>query len=369
MHLYEYKAKELFDRHGIPTQKGIVVGSPDEIPDGLHYPAVVKAQVLAGGRGKAGGIKFANNRDEAKAAAKAILGMSIKGHTVKKILIVPKIDIAREMYLGLIVDRREKKPLLIASGEGGINIEEVPDEKLFRRYINPLSGLKSYVIRDLADALKLNKEQAAQLQDIAQKLYALFVKEDSEFVEINPLAITPDGKLIAADAKCTVDDDSLYRHKDLAAEEQELPPLEKKAKEKDIAFVQLDGSIGVIANGAGLTMATLDYLNFHGGKAGVFLDLGGTDNPDKVREAFSLMVEAKPSVILLNIFGGITRCDTVAKGVTDAIAKEHIKVPIVVRIKGVNEAEARDILAGAGIKSVTTMDSVAKAAIEMERKV
>jgi succinyl-CoA synthetase beta subunit len=183
----------------------------------------------------------------------------------------------------------------------------------------------------------------------------------------NPLAITSDGKFIAADAKCTIDDDAVFRHPEYKGLEQELPSLEKKAKDKDIAFVQLDGNIGVIANGAGLTMATLDYLNYHGGKAGVFLDLGGTDSPDKVKEAFSLLVEAKPSVILMNIFGGITRCDTVARGVREAIEASKVNIPMVVRIKGVKEEEARHILQEVGIHAVLTMDEVASTAIKLEK--
>lgn len=367
MNLYEYKAKEIFERYGIPIQKGIVVSSPGDVPEDLHYPVVVKAQVLTGGRGKAGGIKFANNIEEAREACSKILGMNIKGHVVRRVLIVPKIDIERELYLGLIVDRRKRMPLLLASAQGGINIEDIPDENLFKRHINPLIGLRPYVIRELADHYGLDRSMEQQLRDIATRFYDMFVKEDSEFVEINPLAVIPGGKLIAADAKFTVDDDSLFRHPELKKEEQELPPLEKKAREKDIAFVQLDGSIGVIANGAGLTMATLDYLNHYGGKAGVFLDLGGTDNPEKIKEAFSLLVEAKPSVILMNIFGGITRCDTVAKGVRDFYKEHGITIPMVVRIKGVNEEEARDILNSVGIRAVMTMDEVASTAIKLER--
>jgi succinyl-CoA synthetase beta subunit len=367
MHLYEYKAKELFAKYGIPTQKGAVVSSPGDVPGDLQYPVVVKAQVLTGGRGKAGGVKFASCPDEAKTACSQILGMSIKGHTVRQVLIVPKIEITRELYLGLIIDRKKRVPLLIASGQGGINIEDIPDDKLFRRYINPFTGLRPYVIRELSAHYGLTKEQGEMLRDMALRLYDLFVKEDSEFVEINPLAVTSGGKLVAADAKCTIDDDALFRHPEYKNLEQELPPLEKKAREKDIAFVQLDGNIGVIANGAGLTMATLDYLNYHGGKAGVFLDLGGTDSPEKVKEAFSLMVDAKPSVILMNIFGGITRCDTVARGVREFVEENNIKLPMVVRIKGVKEEEARKILQEVGISAVLTMDDVASTAIRLEK--
>lgn len=267
----------------------------------------------------------------------------------------------------MIVDRARRLPLLIASGQGGINIEDIPDEKLFKRYINPFVGLRPYVVRELTTHYGLTKEQGDMLKDIASKLYDLFVKEDSEFIEINPLAITVDGKLTAADAKCTIDDDALFRHPEYKGIDQELPQLEKKAKEKDIAFVQLDGNIGVIANGAGLTMATLDFLNYHGGKAGVFLDLGGTDSPDKVKEAFSLLVEAKPSVILMNIFGGITRCDTVARGVREFFEASKINIPMVVRIKGVKEEEARKILQEVGISAVLTMDEVASTAIKLEK--
>ncbi len=361
MKLYEFKAKELMRKHGIPIPMGQVVSSPDEIK-ALPGPVMVKAQVLIGGRGKAGGIKPADTVDEAKKAASAILGMNIKGYVTKQVLLEQRLEVDKELYLGMTIDRSRRGMLLMASASGGMDIESVPDDKLLMLSIDPLMGYQQFIGRRVASFLELPKEQATQVMGIVSKIYELAESEDAELVEINPLVITKDGKVVAGDAKITIDSDAMFRHKEYDELEEDLTPLEAKAKKLDIAFVQLDGNIGVIANGAGLTMATLDSINMFGGKAGVFLDLGGTDDPEKVREAMQLMSEANPKVILLNIFGGITKCDTVAKGVLEAIKDIKTKVPIVARIKGVNEELGREMLSNAGMISASGLSEAAEKA-------
>ena len=365
MKFYEHKAKEIFSKYGIPVEKGLVASSPSDLAGFESYPAVVKAQVLVGGRGKAGGIKFAANEAEAREALGAILGMTIRGYTVKQALVEPKLDIARELYLGIAIDRSARAPLLMASATGGVDIEGVPDENLVQVHIPPLVVMQPYVLRALRRGLGLPEKISEQVEDIAKKAYACFRGEDAELVEINPLAVLADGRVMAADAKLVVDDSAEYRHKEYADLDQDRTPLEQQAHDKGIAFVQLEGDIGVIANGAGLTMATLDVLGAKGGRGGTFLDLGGTDDPAKVREAFELLLKADPAVIFLNIFGGITKADTVALGMKEALAGNTAKVPVVARIKGVNEDRARSILADAGMHYVDTIEEGAELAVKL----
>jgi succinyl-CoA synthetase beta subunit len=367
MKLYEFKAKELMKRHGIPVPDGYVVSSPDEIVE-LSGPVMVKAQVLIGGRGKAGGIKRADDLDEAKKQAAAILGMNIRGYVTKQVLLERRLDVAKEMYLGITIDRSRRGLLLMASASGGVEIESVPEDKILMMPIDPLIGYQGFVGRRVASFLGLDKPQAKQTAAIVQELYKLVVEEDAELAEINPLVITKDGTVVAGDAKVTIDSDAVFRHREYDELEEDLTALEMKAKKLDIAFVQLDGNIGVIANGAGLTMATLDSLNMFGGKAGVFLDLGGTDDPEKVKSAMLLMSEAHPKVILLNIFGGITKCDTVAKGVLEAIEERPFSAPIVARIKGVNEELARDMLKEAGMIPASGLSEAAEKASEESQR-
>ena len=361
MKLYEYKAKELLKKHGIPVPDGFVVSSPDQIKE-LPGPVMVKAQVLIGGRGKAGGIKPAGTVEDARKAASAILGLNIRGYVTKQVLLERRLEVAKELYLGITIDRSKRGLLLMASASGGMDIESVPEDKMLMLSIDPLIGYQGFVGRRVSGFLKLGKDQGAQVADIVRRLYTLMVSEDAELVEINPLVITKDGEVVAGDAKVTIDSDALFRHKEYGGLEEDLTPLEAKAQELDIAFVQLDGNIGVIANGAGLTMATLDSLNMFGGKAGVFLDLGGTDDPEKVKSAMLLMEEADPKVILLNIFGGITKCDTVAKGVLEAIEMRPTSAPIVARIKGVNEELGRDMLKEAGMIPASGLSEAAEKA-------
>jgi succinyl-CoA synthetase beta subunit len=366
MKLFEYRGKELFDKYGIAVPNGRLVKDDNDF-SGLNFPFVLKAQVPIGGRGKAGGIKSVDNVSNAKENFSKIMGMDIKGYTVRKVLAEEKVDIKKELYLSITLDRSKRMPLIMASGEGGMDIESVPDEKIFKEWVNPLIGIQSYQIRRIVSKLKLEKEEGKEVAKVLSKIYKLFREYDCELVEINPLIIKKDGGVMALDSKVNINDDALYRHTDLEPEVVELTPLEKDAKEKGIAFIQLDGNIGVIANGAGLTMATLDALTNYSGKGGVFLDLGGTDDPEKVKQAFSLMKKAKPKVIFLNLFGGITRCDTVAKGVKDVITKEGIDCPVISRIKGCNEEEAKDILKDAGLITGTTLQDAAQKSSDLAR--
>src|SRR5881296_1295014 len=363
MKFYEYKAHEIFRKYGIPVPRGVLVSSASDLRD-PPLPCAVKAQVLVGGRGKAGGIRFARTLDEAREAARSILGMTIGPYTVRQVYAQEMLDIAKELYLSITIDRSARAPLLIASATGGMEIESVPEKSLFRIHLPPLVGLQPYVLRALAKKLGLPKEGASRVSDIVRKAFALFEGEDAELVEINPLAVLKDGRVMAGDAKLVIDDNAEYRHPEYADLPQDRTPLEEEAHDKGITFIQLDGDIGVIANGAGLTMATLDVLNLKGGRGGTFLDLGGTDDPEKVKQAFEILLKAKPSVILLNIFGGITKADTVAVGVKEALEEMHVNVPVVARIKGVNEDRAREILRGIG-HPADTMEEAAELAVKV----
>jgi len=364
MKFLEYKAKAIFARHGIPIPGGIVVSRPEEIRDPPR-PAMVKAQVLIGGRGKAGGIRPGETTEEIRSVAGQILGMDIHGYAVKQVYVEERLDIEKELYLSLTIDRSARDVLLIASAVGGIEIESVPKEQLYMEHIPTLVGLQPYVLRALVKRLGVAGHIAEQVSDIARRAYELFRVEDAELVEINPLVITKTGKVVAGDAKLVVDDNAEYRHLEYAKLDQDRTTLEQEAHEKGITFIQLDGDIGVIANGAGLTMATLDVLNLKGGRGGTFLDLGGTDDPERVAQAFEILLKARPSVVLLNIFGGITKADTVALGVKAALGTMHANVPVVARIKGVNEDRAREILREIGMYAVDTMEEGAELAVRV----
>jgi succinyl-CoA synthetase beta subunit len=369
--LYEYQGREILSRAGIPTPSGVVVSSLKELEarkDAITYPAVIKAQVLVGGRGKAGGVKFAENWNECRQVTEAMLGMQIKGLTVDRVMIAQKLDFAKELYVSVLIDRSSRQSLVIASAEGGVEIESVPDERIFKRVVNPLVGMPGYVLRDLGARMGLNPAQTKQFQAIVKNLYKAYRENDCELLEINPLAITGDGNLVAGDAKAILNDGALYRHPEIESVEEEYTPLEQEARKQNIAFVQLEGRIGVIANGAGLTMATLDALNEFGGKAGVFLDLGGTDNPEQVQRAFQLMKKAQPSVVLINLFGGITKCDTVAKGIKQVLDAEGKFAPIITRIKGTNAKEAKEILKDAGLETADTLQEAAEKTVALEKR-
>ena len=361
MKLLEHYAKEVLKKYGIPVPEGFVISSADQIKT-ISGPVMVKAQVLIGGRGKAGGIKPADTAEDARKAAKAIIGMNIRGFISKEVLVERRLEVARELYLGITIDRSRRCLLLMASPDGGMDIESVPENRILMHPIDPLIGYQPFMGSKAAGFVGLPNDTALQMSAICGRLYELVTKEDAELAEINPLVVTKDGKVIAGDAKVTIDSDALFRHQEYNKLVEDLTPLEQKAKDLDIAFVQLDGNIGVIANGAGLTMATLDSINMYGGKAGIFLDLGGTDDPEKVKSAMLLMREANPKVILLNIFGGITKCDTVAKGVLEAIEDWKTTVPIVARIKGVNEEQAREMLKSAGMIPASGLSEAAEKA-------
>jgi succinyl-CoA synthetase beta subunit len=364
MKLFEYRGKELFKKYEITVPNGKLINNEKELT-GLKFPFVLKAQVPIGGRGKAGGIKTAENIKDAKAYFSKIMGMDIKGFTVKKVYAEEKADIKKELYMSITLDRTKRMPLVMISKEGGMDIESVSDEKIYKEWINPLIGIQPFNIRNIISKLNLEKDEGKEISNVISKIYKMFREYDCELVEINPLIISSNGTVMALDSKVIINDDAIFRHPDIVPEHLELTELEKDANEKGIAFIQLEGNIGVIANGAGLTMATLDALTYYEGKGGVFLDLGGTDDPEKVKQAFELMKKAKPKVIFLNLFGGITKCDTVAKGVKAVIAKEGIDCPVITRIKGMNEDAAKEILKDAGLITATTLQDAAERSSDM----
>ena len=354
MNLYEYMGKEIFRKYGVPVPDSYVVDQASEIKE-YRKPVVVKSQILLGGRGKSGGIKFARSADEVKSSVNELLGAKIRGLTVTTVLIEDMINIKHEYYVSITLNRSDRAPVLIASPSGGVEIESVPQNQIFTRRIDPLLGYSDYIGREAAKFMKFDKNLSAQFRDILEKLYRVFQEEDCELVEINPLVETAEGNLIAADAKVIMDNDSMFRHKDIKITDPEKTPLELEAQSKGYSFIELDGQIGVIANGAGLTMATLDALTLHKGKPRNFLDLGGTDDVEIVVNAFDLVLKADPRAILVNIFGGVTKADTVANGIAAAKKRFKITKPIVVRLSGVHEDEGRKILKENGIESFPTM--------------
>lgn len=366
MKLHEYKAKEVFAKYGIPVPSGILVKDPGELKE-FKFPAVLKSQVLVGGRGKAGGIKFADNLEDARAKIDELLGMEIKGLKVKLVLVEEKAEILKELYVGFVVDRTAKRNVLILSSEGGVNIEETAQkspDKVAKLEIDPITGLQIYQIRNLAKSLGIGGKEMVIVAGVASNLYKAFIDCDAELAEINPLALTPDG-FIAVDAKMNIDDNSLYRHKELKREfarSEEYTEIEKKAKEAGLSYVDLEGDIGVIGCGAGLVMASLDTLKLYGGKAANFLDVGGGANAENMRRALEL-VSMKKDVksIFINIFGGITRCDEIANGIVDFAPK----IPISVRMMGTHEEEGKRILIENGYSVSDTIEESAREAIKL----
>jgi succinyl-CoA synthetase beta subunit len=378
MDLYEYQGKELFRRFGIPVSEGRLASTPEEARTAaqeLGGQVVVKAQVLTGGRGKAGGIKLADGPDEAEQHARAILGMDINGHVVRKLWIESASDIAREHYLSLTFDRGEKKALFMFTKEGGVDIEEVAAERpeaLARLHVDPLEGFQPYQARRLIYGAGIeDADEQKQIAKIAEQLYAAFVGTDAMLTEINPLIVTPDGQVKALDSKFTVDDNALYKHPDIA-EMRDLdayPPEERAARDKDVTYVKLDGEVGVLGNGAGLVMSTLDVVALAGGRPANFCDLGGGGDAEGVVDALEI-ISADPQVksILFNIFGGITRCDEVARGILQALDRMAIEDPIVVRLDGTNAEEGRELLREAAPSNLhvePTMLDAAKRAVEL----
>ncbi len=372
MKLHEYQSKQLFARYSIPIPKGEVATRPEDayrIARDLGKRVVIKAQVLVGGRGKAGGVKLANTPDEAEKIASQILGMDLKGLTVHKVLVDEAADIRTEIYLGIVIDRVQRRAVMMASAAGGMDIEEVarltPD-KIIRVAIDPFIGLREYQTRQIADAIGLKREQVKELTTIARGLYRCFDELDASLAEINPLAVNGEGKLQAVDGKILVDDNALFRHPDLAAlrDVDEEAPSETEARQRGLSYIKLDGEIGCMVNGAGLAMATMDMTQLFGGSPANFLDIGGGAQADKVAAALRIIL-ADPNVkaVLFNIFGGITRCDEVARGIVAALDEVKPQVPMVARLVGTNEAEGRRILADAHMQTATTLAEAAQKAV------
>jgi succinyl-CoA synthetase beta subunit len=375
MKIHEYQAKEILARYEIPVTKEILCYTISEVAEAaqkLGFPAVVKAQVLTGGRGKAGGVKLIRNAEEATAAAEKILGMDIKGFLVEKVLVAQGVSFVSEIYTGLTIDRNTKSAVFMASKEGGVEIEEVAKdnpEAILKFAIDPDLGMAPFFARKIAFALFGNDMNLVrQATDMFQKLYRVFIDTDASLVEINPLVITSDGNLLALDGKMTFDDNALFRQPEILAlnEPSEDEKKEILAKEKGLSYIRLDGSIGCMVNGAGLAMATMDMIKLYGGEPANFLDIGGSSNPQKVIDAMNLILSDKNvKVIMINIFGGITRCDDVAKGLIAALEQIKIQIPIVIRLSGTNSKEGLEILKSANLPTVETMSEAAQKAISL----
>jgi succinyl-CoA synthetase beta subunit len=378
MDLLEYQGKELFKRFGIPVSDGRLATTPAQAraaAEEIGGPVVVKAQVLTGGRGKAGGVKLADDPQDAEQKATDIIGLDINGHVVEKLWIESASDIAKEYYLSVTFDRGAKKPLFMFTTQGGIEIEQVADENpdaLVRLHVDALEGYQPWVARRLIYGAGVeDPSEQKQIADIIGKLYKCFVECDAMLAEINPLIVTPDGEVRALDSKFTVDDSALYRHPDIAEfrEISAADPLEALAREKGVTYVKLDGFVGILGNGAGLSMSTVDVVVVAGGKPANFCDLGGGGNAQGVIDALEVITrDEQVRSILFNIFGGITRCDEVARGILEALEQMQITLPIVVRLDGTNAAEGRQILADvapANLHVEPTMLEAAKKAVEL----
>jgi succinyl-CoA synthetase beta subunit len=376
--LYEYQGKELFRRFGIPVSEGRLATTPEEAREAaeqLGGPVVVKAQVLAGGRGKAGGIKLADDPADAELKAGEILGLDIRGHVVRKLWIEKASDITKEYYLSVAFDRGEKKPLFMLTTEGGVEIEQVAEESpdaLARLHIDPLEGFQPYQARRLIYGAGIdNPDEQKQILAIIEKLYACFVEADAMLCEINPLIVTPDGEVRALDSKFTVDDSALFRHPDIAEmrDVDAADPQEALAREKGVTYVKLDGEVGILGNGAGLSMATVDVVVVVGGRPANFCDLGGGGDAQGVVDALEVITsDDQVRSIFFNIFGGITRCDEVARGILAALDQMKIELPIVVRLDGTNADEGRKLLTDAAPPNLhvePTMLEAAQRAVEL----
>ena len=370
MKLHEYQSKRLFEKQGVPIPSGGVAATPQqarEIAKELGGRVIVKSQVLVGGRGKAGGIKLANDPEEAEAHAREILGMEIKGLPVRKVLVDEAAHVAQEIYLGIVVDRAARRPAMMASSEGGVEIEEVARVKpdaIKRVTIDPFLGLRGYQTLQLAKGIGLARERFSSFGRIAQSLYSAFTSYDASLAEINPLIVTDAGELLAVDGKMVIDDNALFRHPDLAEmrDVEAEAPAEREARQAGLSYVKLDGTIGCMVNGAGLAMATMDIIKHFGGSPANFLDIGGGAQSDRVATALRLILEdERVEAVLFNIFGGITRCDEVATGILEAFEEVKPSVPLVARLVGTNEKEGRALLDTSSY-DLMTADTLAKAA-------
>ncbi|HSJ13525.1 MAG TPA: ADP-forming succinate--CoA ligase subunit beta [Longimicrobiales bacterium] len=377
MNIHEYQARDILRAHGVPVPPGEVAATAEEaerIAARLGGTVVIKAQVHAGGRGKAGGVKLATGRAEAREKAAAILALTIKGLPVRQVLVAPAEDIASEAYVGIIVDRASRRPVFMVSREGGVDIEEVAATNpaaIVRLAVDPRYGLLSFQAYQLATALYDDIQQQRACARILQQLYAAFMASGASLAEINPLVTTPDGTVKALDAKFNIDDNELDRRPDIEAlrDVGAEPEGETIAREAGLTFIKLDGDIGNVVNGAGLAMATMDLIKYYGGEPANFLDIGGSSNPEKVVNALRIITsDENVKVICFNIFGGITRCDDVANGIVAATRQIDIKVPLVIRLTGTNEQLALQILERAGFNATTSMDEVVQRAVELAQQ-
>ena len=377
MKIHEFQAKELFEQYAIPTVRGKICKDQDSAAIAYSEikpkPAVIKAQVLTGGRGKAGGVKIANNEDEVRQKTKEILGMNIKGNIVDKVMIVPAYPIKRECYLGMTIDRNKRCVVVITSKAGGVEIEEIAafaPQKINRYLIDASIGIPDFKARNIALSLFDEMDQVKQTARVIQNMYRLMLEKDASLIEINPLIEDDKGIIIALDGKMTFDDNALFKHPDIAhlAELSDEEIKENEAKTKGFSYIQLTGSIGCMVNGAGLAMATLDLIKLYGGDPANFLDIGGSSNPQKVIEAMQLLTsDPKVKVILINISGGITRCDDVANGLLAAFKQIKISVPIVIRLTGTNEDEGNKIIADSGFIRSEDMTQAIQKAVELSK--
>lgn len=372
MKLHEYQARDILARYGIPVTGGGVATTPQQarqIAEQIGGAVVVKAQVFVGGRGKAGGVKRAENPQQAEIVASQILGMNIKGLTVEKVLVAEAITSQKEIYLGVVLDRATKRVMMIASAEGGVEIEEVAKtnpQAIIKVAADPRLGLLDYQARQLAFAVFTDGKQARQFAQIASSLYRVFVEQDASLVEINPLVIRDDGNLQALDSKILIDDSALFRHPDLEAmrDTSDEPPVERKAREAGLTFIKLDGNIGCMVNGAGLAMATMDVIKLSGGEPANFLDIGGGAGKEKVQTALQIILDdPKVKAVLINIFGGITRVDEVARGIIAALEAVNTTIPIVARLVGTNEAAGRALLENSPLIPAATLAEGAQKAV------
>jgi succinyl-CoA synthetase beta subunit len=376
MKLHEYQSKQIFAKYSIPIPKGRVADTASEarqIAEELGSRVVIKSQVLVGGRGKAGGIRLAKNPKEAEEVATQILGMTIKGLPVRKVLVDEAASIEQEIYLGITNDRAARKPVIMACAAGGVDIEEVAretPENIIKVHIDPLLGLKDFQSRDIAASIDLPRDHWRNFGAIANGLWRAYIENDATLAEINPLVITKDKRLVALDGKMLIDDNALFRHSDLA-EMRDLDteaPAETEARKYGLAFIKLDGEIGCMVNGAGLAMATMDIIKLFGGEPANFLDIGGGAGAEKVAAALRIILtDANVKAVLFNIFGGLTRCDEVARGILTAMAEVKPNVPMVVRLVGTNAEEGRRLLADAKMPTAKTIGEAAKKAIAVAK--
>ncbi|MGB9691300.1 MAG: ADP-forming succinate--CoA ligase subunit beta [Candidatus Sumerlaeaceae bacterium] len=382
MKIHEFQAKAILKKYGVNVPEGIVARSPARAIEAaknlaakVGFPVVAKSQVLVGGRGKAGGIKLIRSEDEIEPVVTQLLGMEIKGEKVKKLLFEQGLNIAKEIYLGVVVDRGRKIPVMMGSAAGGVEIEQVAaetPEKILFSPVDPLLGLPAWQIREMFYFLGLAKESFNDFANTMEGLYRAFVEKDCSLAEINPLVVTADGQVIAADAKMNFDDNALWRHSAIAKlrDPAEEPPLERQARKYKLNYVKLDGKIGCIVNGAGLAMATMDLIKHFGGEPANFLDIGGGAKSDQVAQALKLIVsDRNVNTIFINIFGGIVRCDLVAEGILKALEQfPKWNTPIVIRLSGTNEERARELLKGTQLIPAATMSEGARKAVELSAR-